>query len=141
MPEAEALCRRLAFIQDGRIVAEGSVAELRAAIGYGIRCELRLAPERGTAGVDLARSPACSRSCPRPPGPAAAAAHRCDPLIVRLTLAAEAALAGLLRALVMGGADVVGCETHDLSLEEIYVHTLTAGAPPTPRLVRQAVAQ
>ena len=52
MPEAETLCRRLAFIQDGRIVAEGSVADLRRAIGYGIQCELRLGPARGAAGVD-----------------------------------------------------------------------------------------
>ena len=144
MPEAEALCRRLAFIQDGRIVAEGSVAELRRAIGYGIRCELRLAPAAGTAGVDLAGLPGVLAVLPAtaPIAPSAQAEPgEAGPLVVRLTLAEEGALAGILRALVMAGADVTGCETRDLSLEEIYVHTLTSGAAKAPRLVSQAVAR
>jgi ABC-2 type transport system ATP-binding protein len=144
MPEAEALCRRLAFIQDGRIVAEGSVAELRRAIGYGIRCELRLAPGAGTAGVDLTRLPGVLAVLPAaaPIAPSAQGEPaEAGPLVVRLTLAKEGALAGVLRALVMAGADVVGCETRDLSLEEIYVHTLTTGALTAPRLVSQAVAR
>jgi ABC-2 type transport system ATP-binding protein len=33
MPEAERLCDRIAFIHDGRIVAEGTAAELRAMVG------------------------------------------------------------------------------------------------------------
>ena len=141
MPEAEALCRRLAFIKDGRIVAEGSVPELRAAIGYGIRCELRLRPERGAAGVDLGAIPGVLAVL-APSGPAPATATPAgEPVTVRLTLEDESVVATVLRALVTGGADVVGCQTHDLSLEEIYVHTLTVGAPPAPRLVRQAVPQ
>jgi ABC-2 type transport system ATP-binding protein len=145
MPEAEALCRRLAFIQDGRIVAEGSVAELRQAIGYGIRCELRLARDAGTAGVELARLPGVLAVLPAavPIAPSAQGGEPADagPLVVRLTLAEEGVLAGILRALVSAGADVVGCETHDLSLEEIYVHTLTSGTMTAPRLVSQAVAR
>ena len=31
--EAEALCERVAFIRDGQIVAEGSIAELRDCFG------------------------------------------------------------------------------------------------------------
>ncbi len=135
MPEAETLCRRLAFIQDGRIVAEGTVAELRRAIGYGIRCELRLAAATGTAGVDLAGLPGVLAVAPAK-SPVAG-----EPLVVELTLAADDALAAILRALVTSGADVVGCETHDLSLEEIYVHTLAPGAAPTPSLISQAVAR
>jgi ABC-2 type transport system ATP-binding protein len=140
MPEAEALCRRLAFIQDGRIVAEGSVMELRRAIGYGIRCELRLGRRTGTGGVDLAALPGVLTVLPT-------VVHNADahgdpgPLVVRLTLVEDDALAGVLRALVIGGADVLGCETRELSLEEIYVHTLTAGAATAPRLVGQAVTR
>ena len=146
MPEAEDLCRRLAFIQDGRIVAEGTVAELRRAIGYGIRCELRLSPAAGTAGVELADLPGVLEVLPAaaPIAPAVVAGgdvSEAGPLIVRLTLAEEGALAGILRALVLAGADVVGCETRDLSLEEIYVHTLTSGATAAPRLVSQAAAR
>jgi ABC-2 type transport system ATP-binding protein len=133
MPEAEVLCRRLAFIQDGRIVAEGSVAELRRAIGYGLRCELRLGRAGGTGGVDLAALPGVLAVLPSN----AAVAHGPtddQPLVVRLTLAREDALAAVLRGLVDAGADVVGCETRELSLEEIYVHTLSPKASVAPAL-------
>ena len=140
MPEAEALCRRLAFIQDGRIVAEGSVSELRRAIGYGVRCELRLGAGAGTAAVDLGAIDGVLAILPGGP-PAAPSAHGPAPLTVRLTLADESAMAGVLRALVTAGADVLGCETRDLSLEEIYVHTLAPGTGAAQSLVRQAVAR
>jgi ABC-2 type transport system ATP-binding protein len=140
MPEAETLCRRLAFIQDGRIIAEGSVAELRHAIGYGIRCELRLGPRTGSAGVDLTSLPGVLAVLPTVV-PGVDAKGDPGPLVVRLTLAENDALAGVLRALVSSGADVLGCETRELSLEEIYVHTLTAGGATAPRLVGQAVAR
>jgi ABC-2 type transport system ATP-binding protein len=140
MPEAETLCRRLAFIQDGRIIAEGSVADLRRAIGYGIRCELRLSPTTGTAGVDLGALPGVLAVLPSVV-PVVNAEGDPGPLVVRLTLAEDDALAGVLRALVTNGADVLGCETRELSLEEIYVHTLAAGSATTPQLVSQAVAR
>ncbi|MGZ8527552.1 MAG: hypothetical protein ACXWWR_02060, partial [Candidatus Limnocylindrales bacterium] len=140
MPEAEALCRRLAFIQDGRIVAEGSVAELRRAIGYGVRCELRLGAAAGTAGVNLAEVEGVLAVLPAGP-PAAPTALGPAPLTVRLTLANEEAMAGVLRILVTAGADVLGCETRDLSLEEIYVRTLAPGSTAAPALVHQAIAR
>ncbi len=141
MPEAEALCRRLAFIQDGRIVAEGSVADLRRTIGYGIRCELRLSPRMGTAGVDLAALPEVLAVLSGPEADEAPPAGSEAPVVVRLTLAHEEALGPVLRALVTAGADVYFCETRDLSLEEIYVHTLAPGTASSPSLVRQAVAR
>jgi len=140
MPEAESLCRRLAFIQDGRIIAEGSVTDLRRAIGYGIRCELRLGPTTGTAGLDLAALPGVLAVLPSVV-PGVNAEGDSGPLVVRLTLAEDDALAGVLRALVTNGADVLGCETRELSLEEIYVHTLTPGSATTPQLVSQAVTR
>ncbi len=141
MPEAEALCSRLAFIQDGRIVAEGSVADLRRTIGYGIRCELRLSPRMGTAGVDLAAMAEVLAvlSGPEPGEPPPVDGS--PSVTVRLTLAHEDALGPVLRALVTAGADVLFCETRDLSLEEIYVHTLAPGSASAPSLVRQAVAR
>ncbi len=140
MPEAEALCRRLAFIQDGRIIAEGSVTELRRAIGYGIRCELRLSPRTGSAGIDLTALPGVLAVLPTTV-PGVDAQGDPEPLVVRLTLAENDALAGVLRALITAGADVLACETRELSLEEIYVHTLTAGTAATQRLVSQPVAR
>jgi ABC-2 type transport system ATP-binding protein len=139
MPEAEALCRRLAFVQDGRIVAEGSVPELRRAIGYGVRCELRLGAATGTAGVDLAEVDGVRAVLPGGP-PAAPTVAGPAPLVIRLTLADEDALAGVLRVLVRAGADVLGCETRELSLEEIYVHTLAPGSVAAPTLIPKAVA-
>jgi ABC-2 type transport system ATP-binding protein len=141
MPEAEALCSRLAFIQDGRIVAEGSVADLRRTIGYGIRCELRLSPRLGTAGVDLAALPEVLAVLPSPQPGEPSPADGPLPVTVRLTLAHAEALGPVLRALVTAGADVLFCETSELSLEEIYVHTLAPGGAAAPSLVRQAAAR
>ncbi len=140
MPEAEALCSRLAFIQDGRIVAEGTVADLRRTIGYGIRCELRLGPRMGTAGVDLAALPEVLEVLAGPGPGEPAAGDGPGPVVVRLTLAHDEALGPVLRALVTAGADVLSCQTSELSLEEIYVHTLAPASVAAPSLARQAIA-
>lgn len=131
MPEAEDLCDRLAFIQDGRIVAQGSVPELRRAIGYGTRCELRLRDVPGDLADRLARMPGLAAIT--------VGAAETDPLdgataIVRLNLVTDDAMPELMRALVGAGVAVLGCETSELSLEEIYIHTLgtpTAAAHST----------
>ncbi len=136
MPEAEELCDRLAFIQEGRIVAQGTVAELRRAIGYGTRCELRLrnAPEdvvdrlREIAGVTaVAAAPAAGHD--------GEGAHV---VVVQLRLVAEDALPTVLRRLVRADVDVLACETGELSLEEIYIQTL--GQAPAAAPVRVPVA-
>src|SRR5207244_5940337 len=65
LPEAEALCDRIALMKSGRIVGQGTVAELRKTLTTGVRCELRLRrvpPElparlhrlRGVLSVDVA---------------------------------------------------------------------------------------
>jgi ABC-2 type transport system ATP-binding protein len=128
MPEAEALCHRVAFIQDGRIVAAGSVAELRNAIGYGTRCSLRLrsttvdpAPLlHGIAAAGRVRSTDL-----RLAAPADGATH-----LVDLVLASSDALASILRELVGADIDVIACETGEVSLEEIYIRTLGPAAEP-----------
>lgn len=130
MPEAEDLCDRLAFIQDGRIVATGSVAELRRAIGYGTRCDLRLrdtpADLAGVmGGVHGVTAVTTEVLAPRQHDGATVAA--------RLTLTSSEALPELLRTLVGASAAVVACQTGELSLEEIYIRTL--GAPVRPASV------
>ena len=127
MPEAEELCDRLGFIQDGRIVAQGTVSELRRTIGYGSRCELRLrhAPVDVVARLgDIAGISAVTATAVEGPAPDGAT------LAVRLTLAASDALAEVLRRLVRADVDVLVCETGELSLEEIYIRTL--GPVPAP---------
>jgi ABC-2 type transport system ATP-binding protein len=136
MPEAEALCHRVAFIQDGRIVAAGSVAELRQAIGYGTRCSLRLRSGSadpaplvngigGAGGVritDLRGTPATD-----------GATH-----LVELVLATDDALPSILRGLVGADIDVIACETGEVSLEEIYIRTLGPAPEASPVSVAAA---
>jgi ABC-2 type transport system ATP-binding protein len=127
MPEAEELCDRLGFIQDGRIVAQGTVSELRRAIGYGSRCELRLrgAPTDVAARLGaVAGVSAVTATAFEGPAPDGAT------LAVRLTLGVGDALAEVLRRLVRADVDVLACETGELSLEEIYIQTL--GPVPAP---------
>lgn len=127
MPEAETLCDRLAFIQDGRIVASGSVAELRRAIGYGTRCELRLGEVRADVTELLRGVPGVADlSVTSMPG------EMSDVVAVRLTMAADATLAELLRRLVGAGIAVLDCVTSELSLEEIYLQTLERPAAVEP---------
>jgi ABC-2 type transport system ATP-binding protein len=132
MPEAEALCDRLAFLQDGRIVSTGTVGELRRAIGYGTRCELRLREVPADLPSTLARLPGIAALTASPiqgSSPDGATS------LVKLTLTAADALPTLMRALVGAGVDVLDCRTSELSLEEIYLQTLGAPAGPAPQAI------
>jgi ABC-type multidrug transport system ATPase subunit len=130
MSEAEELSDLLALIQRGRVVAEGTIAQLRDGLRAGVRCELRvrhMAPElpdalrrmAGILDVMAAREEA---------------SH-----LLRLTLSEEGAvLAALLREVVESGADIYSCATRQVTLEEIYLHTLSA--PGTPEQAAVEVA-
>lgn len=121
MAEAEELCDRLALVRSGQIVAQGSVDQLRHTLHYGGRCELRLRhmpPElpdalrrmRGVLSLDVTRSDGLH--------------------VLELSLSEEGpVLAAVLREAVECGAEIYGCQTRQVSLEEIYLHTL--GEPPT----------
>lgn len=121
MAEAEELCDRLALIQAGRIVAQGTIAQLRQGLHYGVRCELRvrhLPPElpealRRIAGVIEV-----------------AAAREESGHLLQLTLSEEGpVLAAMLREIVEAGADIYSFQTHQVTLEEIYLHTLSPALP------------
>ena len=134
MPEAETLCDRLAFIQDGRIVASGTVAELRQAIGYGTRCDLRLGDVRTDLTELLRDVPGVGSLTATPPtGDAPGTSN------VRLTMSSDETLPELLRRLVGAGIAVLDCVTSELSLEEIYLQTLERPAPIDPMPVAVAV--
>jgi ABC-2 type transport system ATP-binding protein len=132
MVEAEELCSRLAFLQDGRIAALGTVDELRRAIGYGTRCDLRLrdAPDEVAAIVgDIAGVTGVKHEVlEAPTGDGATVA-------VHLTMTSRDALPEILRVLVRADAAVLGCETSELSLEEIYIQTLGGADRPVPTAV------
>ena len=116
MTEAEQLCTRVALLQAGRVVAEGSIAHLRQALEYGISCELRV----------LYMSPALPEALRCLPGVLDVSIAPEERLhLLRLTLVEEGAvLAAVLRAVVESGAEVHGCLTRAVSLEEIYARTL-----------------
>jgi ABC-2 type transport system ATP-binding protein len=120
MDEAEELCDRLALIRAGRIVATGTIAQLRQQLQYGVRCELRVRH----------MPPELPEALGRLGGVLDVAVTRDDGLHrLRLTLREEGpALAAVLREAVEAGADIYGCVTSQITLEEIYMRTL--GAAP-----------
>jgi ABC-2 type transport system ATP-binding protein len=128
MAEAEELCDRLALVQSGRVVAEGTIGDLRAGLRAGVSCELRvrhMPPEL----PDVLR---------RRPGVLDVAMVRDDAShLLRLTLSQEGpVLAGLLREVVESGTDIYSCATRQVTLEEIYLHTLS-----TPSVPQQAAVE
>jgi ABC-2 type transport system ATP-binding protein len=132
MVEAEELCDRLAFIQDGRIVAQGSVAELRGAIGYGTRAALRLRNAPADVATRLAAIPGVSAVTVEPiVEPALDGAT----LNAGLTMTSRAALPEILRRLIVDDVAVLDCTTSELSLEEIYIRTLGGSAAPNPTTI------
>jgi ABC-2 type transport system ATP-binding protein len=122
MIEAEELCDRLVLIRSGRIVAAGSIAELRQQLNYGVSCELRVRH----------MPPDLPDALRRLGGVFDLQVARGDGLhMLRLSLSeADAVLAAVLRETIESGADVYGCEMRQVSLEEIYMRTL--GAPSEP---------
>ena len=117
LAEAEDLCDRLALIRAGRVVAEGTVDELRARLGHGLRCELRVA-EMPPELPDVLR---------RLPGVLAVdVGHNGGHHVVNLALDDErSVLALVLRETVERGGDIFGCTTREPTLEDVYVATLS----------------
>lgn len=120
MAEAEELCDRLALIRTGKVVAQGTIAQLRQGLHYGTRCSLRLRH----------MPPELPDALGRLPGLHDLAVSRDEPgHLVELTLREEGlALATLLREVVESGADIYHFETRQITLEEIYLRTLSAPA-------------
>jgi len=92
MAEAEELCDRLALVRSGRVVAEGTIGDLRAGLRAGVSCELRVRH----------MPPELPEALRRRPGVLDVAMVRDDAShMLRLTLSEEGpVLAGLLREVV-----------------------------------------
>ena len=120
MAEAEELCDRVALIRAGRVVAEGSVDQLRQALHYGLRRELRLRH----------MPPELPDALQRLPGIVSLDVAREDGLhVLDLAMSDEGAvLAAVLREAIESGAEVYDCRTRQVSLEEIYLQTLGDGS-------------
>jgi ABC-2 type transport system ATP-binding protein len=124
MAEAEELCDRVALIRTGRIVAQGSVDQLRQTLHYGVHRELRLRH----------MPPDLPDALRRIPGVLSLQVAREEGLhVLDLAMSAEGALlAAVLRETIESGADVYDCVTRQVSLEEIYLHTLGDAPVPAP---------
>ncbi len=121
MEEAEAICDRVAILNRGRLVASGSVPELRSQFQRQERCELevRHLPENL---IDRLSLTAGVLDCRR-------ASQSNGVLHLELTLVNRAAaLPEVLQLIVQGGGEVCDCRLTELPLEEIFVNTVKAEA-------------
>jgi ABC-2 type transport system ATP-binding protein len=120
LPEAEELCHRLALVRDGRLVAQGTVAELRRAFPHGVRCELLLPAVPTELPGALRRLPEV-RDVDVTMAPGG--------WLLGVALAGEReGLAAVLREVVGHGSAVHDCTVREATLEDVYVRAL-AGPP------------
>jgi ABC-2 type transport system ATP-binding protein len=117
MEEADRLCDRLAIIDQGRIVASGSPAELKRTIGADT-VTLRLGAEDGEA-VALAQDTIEHSLVGF--GPLLGLERMPDGVILSVT-DAETAIPGLLRCLDAEDVRVIGLSMAKPSLDDVFLH-------------------
>jgi ABC-2 type transport system ATP-binding protein len=124
MAEAEELCDRVALVRTGRVVAQGSIEQLRQTLHYGVRRELHLRH----------MPPDLPDALRRLPGVLSLEVARIDGMhTLDLAMSGDGALlAAVLREAIESGAEVYDCRTRQVSLEEIYLHTLGDSPMPAP---------
>ncbi|MCC5946921.1 MAG: ABC transporter ATP-binding protein [Nitriliruptoraceae bacterium] len=110
MEEAERLCDRIAIVDQGRIVAEGTRRELIATIGEQDVVRLTVAGDAAAAAAACERLPAIS------------SADAEDDVVVCLVDGAAAALPQLLAEVAASGASVSGVEVREPDLEDVFLH-------------------
>ncbi|HEV3407585.1 MAG TPA: ABC transporter ATP-binding protein [Gaiellaceae bacterium] len=115
--EAEELCDRLALVRAGRVVAEGTVDELRSRLGHGLRCDLRVADMPPDLPDVLRRLPGVMAIEVGQNG-----GHSALGLVLEDD---RSVLALVLRETIERGGEVVGCATREPTLEDVYVATLS----------------
>ncbi|MGI8534348.1 MAG: DUF4162 domain-containing protein, partial [Candidatus Limnocylindrales bacterium] len=149
MAEVEELCDRLAIVDRGRILAIGSPAELKRRVQRESVFELELdrldrgaAALSGLPGVISAVTPASADGD--------AGIDR-QTVMVKLSLADDAALGGVVSSLAGLGAHIVSLRKAEPSLEDVFVELVGRGfqeegsttngeAPDAPTDARRATA-
>jgi ABC-2 type transport system ATP-binding protein len=110
MEEAERLCDRIAVIDQGQVVAEGTRRELIAIVG-----------EQDVVRLEVAGDPqAAAAACATVPGVHSADAE--DRTVVCLLDGAAAHLPALLRAVADADATVTGVAVREPHLEDVFLH-------------------
>ena len=110
MEEAERLCDRIAIIDQGRLVAEGTRRELVSMLGEQDLVRLEV------AGDALAAAAACAAL------PGVDSADADGSAVVCLLQGAAGALPRLLSAVAATGASVTGVEVREPDLEDVFLH-------------------
>ena len=111
MDEAERLCDRLAIVDHGKIIAEGTPATLIASLGANHVVEFTVSPGRHGADADVWRSLPGVESMSREDG------------VVSLNVRKpHMTIPALLDAVDRQGAELLHLSTRQCSLEDVFVH-------------------
>ncbi len=120
LSEAEQLCSRLAIMNRGRLSSVGSVPELRALFQTQEKCELKAGHFTEAVLARLCRLEGVLNGRIVNQGDGIAT--------VELMISKrETVLPGILQIMVNSGAEVRDCQMRELTLEEIFLHTLHDG--------------
>ena len=117
LSEAEAICDRIGIIRAGRLVADGTIAELRQRMTLPTTVDIRITGDANDVVMQLERAPGIH-----------AAASTVDGSVSRLTLQIErdpTILNRILRLVVESGATVETFEVREPALQEIYERALS----------------
>ncbi|MEA2639205.1 MAG: type transport system ATP-binding protein [Chloroflexota bacterium] len=118
LAEAERICSRLTIVQNGRSVAEGTPAELKAQMGRAVQLTLRtVLPQY----VDLVRDV-----------PGVESVNTLNGSIAYQTADEASVNPVVVRRLVEAGGDVVRLQTEVVGLEDAYLHFMRKVAAESP---------
>jgi ABC-2 type transport system ATP-binding protein len=117
MMEADELCDRVAIVNRGRIVAEGTPSELKQRVQHDAIVDLQLSP--GTRLLDALRAV---------DGVAAASVAEQDGIDrFSLQLSSDAALGGVMRVVEGSGRQIRGVQKREPTLEDAFVKLVGRG--------------
>jgi len=117
MMEADELCDRVAIVNRGRIVAEGTPAELKRQVQRNAIVDLQLSP--GSRLLDALRGV---------DGVAAASVSEQDGIDrFSLQLSSDAALGGVMRVVEGSGREIRGVQKREPTLEDAFVKLVGRG--------------
>ena len=129
MAEAEQLCERIAIVDRGRILALGTPAELKKLVQRESIFRLQVSHLPDGVG-SLARLPGVVSAVPAGEADASGACADGDQsqaVAVKLALAEDAALTGVVASLGERGVHLIGLEKSEPSLEDVFVELVGRG--------------
>ena len=131
MVEADQLCERIAIVDRGRILALGTPAELKRRVQR--ESIFRVEVDRLPDGIgQLSKLPGVLSAVPAGDGDGAPRdTGGASTISVKLALAEDAALTGVVSSLAERGSHLVGLEKSEPSLEDVFVELVGRGLSET----------